>query len=683
MSRDSRYDILFEPVQIGPHRAKNRFFQVPHCNGMGTRYPRSMGAMRRIKAEGGWAVVCTEETEIHPNGDMSPLNEGRLWGRTDAEKYRPMLDGVHEFGALAGIQLSHPGHRDPGLYSREAPLAVGHIPVSTDNYPQQARAMDLEDIRAYRNWHRNAACLAADAGFDIVYVYCREGANLNGQFLSRSLNRRSDEYGGSLENRMRLTREILEDTKAAVGDRCAVALRFTVDDFRVENGMQDRAECEDAIMLIADVPDLWDVNIRSWSRDSVTSRFGPEGHQEHFVSFVKALVPTPVVGVGRFTSPDAMAGQVRRGILDFIGAARPSIADPFLPAKIESGKIDAIRECIGCNICVTADSTMVPLRCTQNPTMGEEYRRGWHPETVPQKSDATSVLVVGSGPAGLEAASTFVRRGYEVTLAEARDVLGGRVTREAELPGLSAWARVREHRLYHIETAVNCQAFLQSRLEADHVLEMDCDHVVIATGARWRRDGTGRTHTQPIPVGSSIRVLSADDVMNGADIVGPVLIYDDDCYYMGSVLAEKLVNEGHEVILATPASDVSAWTHATLEQGMIEARLRNLSVQLFEKYSLTGADDGVARLRHVAGGADQEIDCKTIVMVTARDPEDSLYQALMRLHTVWTDHGLRTVVRIGDALAPGTIAAAVYDGHLHAREFGLRSDEVLFRRELF
>ncbi len=683
MSRDPRYDILFEPVKIGPHTAKNRFFQVPHCNGMGTTYPMSMGAMRRTKAEGGWAVVNTEETEIHPNGDMSPLNEGRLWDRTDIARYRPMLDGVHEFGALAGIQLNHPGHRDPGLYSREAPLAVGHIPVSTDNYPQQGRAMDLSDIRDYRSWHRNAAILAAEAGFDIIYIYCREGANLNGQFLSRFLNTRTDEYGGSLENRLRVTREILEDTKDAVGDRCAVALRFTIDDLRDDNGVQDKAECEDAIGMIADIPDLWDVNVRTWSRDSVTSRFGPEAHQEEHVSFVKALVPTPVVGVGRFTSPDTMVRQVKRGILDFIGAARPSIADPFLPTKIERGEIDAIRECIGCNICVTADTTMVPLRCTQNPTMGEEHRRGWHPEIVPPKSDHKSVLVVGSGPSGLEAAATFVRRGYEVTLAEARDVLGGRVTRESQLPGLSAWARVREHRLYHIQSAVNCQTFLQSRLEPDHVFEMGCEHVVVATGARWRHDGTGRSHARAIPVSEDMHVLSPDDIMMGAQVTGPVLIFDDDCYYMGSVLAEKLVADGHKVALATPTPNVSAWTEHTLEQGLIEARLRDLSVRIFEKHTLFGAGSGIAHLEHVGGGPANDVACNTIVMVTARDPIDDLYRTLMARQNEWADNGVASVARIGDASAPGTIAAAIYTGHLHAREFEIPKADRLYRREFF
>ncbi len=133
-----------------------------------------------------------------------------------------------------------------------------------------------------------------------------------------------------------------------------------------------------------------------------------------------------------------MVHQVKSGILDLIGAARPSIADPFLPRKIETGDLEDIRECIGCNICVSGDFTMSPIRCTQNPTMGEEFRRGWHPERIRPKTSDSHVLVVGAGPAGLEAARALGNRGYTVSLAESSRALGGRVEREAKLPGLSA-----------------------------------------------------------------------------------------------------------------------------------------------------------------------------------------------------------------------------------------------------
>ena len=153
------------------------------------------------------------------------------------------------------------------------------------------------------------------------------------------------------------------------------------------------------IGLLAELPDLWDFVLGGWDNDSQTSRFSEEGNQEPYIAGLKSLTSKPVVGVGRFTSPDAMVRQIRKGLLDLIGAARPSIADPFLPRKIEEGRIEDIRECIGCNICISGDMTMSPIRCTQNPTMGEEWRRGWHPERIaPKRSDSADPG--GGGRAG-------------------------------------------------------------------------------------------------------------------------------------------------------------------------------------------------------------------------------------------------------------------------------------------
>src|SRR3569833_3175670 len=200
-------------------------------------------------------------------------------------------------------------------------------------------------------------------------------------FLSRRYNTRTDEYGGSLENRARLLKDLLEDTKEAVGDKCAVACRISVDELIGEEGLH-AAEARDIISYLAEIPDLWDLTLSSWDYDSQTSRFAEEGYQEPFVTGIKALTTKPVVGVGRFTSPDTMVRMVKSGILDLIGAARPSIADPFLPKKIDEGRHDDIRECIGCNMCVSGDHNKTPNQSTQKPTKGEEWRRNWHPEYI-------------------------------------------------------------------------------------------------------------------------------------------------------------------------------------------------------------------------------------------------------------------------------------------------------------
>ncbi|MEM9371438.1 MAG: NADH:flavin oxidoreductase, partial [Pseudomonadota bacterium] len=396
-ARDPRYDILFEPVRIGPVTAPNRFYQVPHCNGMGHAYPSSMAEMRGVKAEGGWGVVCTEEVEIHHTCEISPTIEGRLWDDRDIPVLAKMCDKIHAHGSLAGIEPTYSGVASSNRYSREIPMGPSARPI--DYYdPVQARAMDKQDIRNLRRWYVDAAKRSRKAGFDIIYVYAGHNLPALMHFLSRRRNDRGDEYGGSLENRVRLFREVLEETKEAVGDTCGVAVRFAVDEMAGEDGLTCDGEGHDVVEMLAEIPDLWDVNVSEWENDSQTSRFAKQGFQDDYVNFVKKVTSKPVVGVGRYTSPDTMVSLIRRGALDLIGAARPSIADPFLPRKVEEGRLDDIRECIGCNICVSGDYMMTPMRCTQNPTMGEEWRRGWHPERIAPKSSDESILIVGGGP---------------------------------------------------------------------------------------------------------------------------------------------------------------------------------------------------------------------------------------------------------------------------------------------
>ena len=669
MPRDPRFDVLFEPVRIGPVTAPNRFYQVPHCTGIGYRRPQTLAALRGMKAEGGWGTVCTEYCSIHPSSDDDPYPSASIWDDEDVRSLSLMVDKVHNHGALAGVELWHGGAASANHYSREAPLGPFSRPAGVYD-PIQTRAMDKDDIRELKRWHVEAAVRAQRAGFDIVYVYACHWYLLK-EFLNPS-NQRSDEYGGSLENRVRLLRELIEETKEAVGDTCAVAVRFAASSGGPDDD-QDTAEPRAVVELLADLPDLWDITVHDYSHEMGSSRFVQEGSLEATVSWVKEVTNKPVVSVGRFTSPETMLRLVRQGVIDLVGAARPSIADPFLPQKISEGREDDIRECIGCNICYAGDQTGTPIRCTQNPTMGEEWRKGWHPEQIPPKGSESRVLIVGGGPAGLEAAVSLGRRGYEVVLAEARTELGGRVTLESALPGMAEYARVRDWRLTQIGKLPNVEFYLDSVVDEEQILEFGADRVVIATGAQWRRDGTGRWREEPVPGWDGASVITPDDIMADKMPSGPVVVFDDDHYYMGGVVAEKLRRAGLDVTLVTPANEVSTWTTHTEEQYRIQERILGLGIVVETGTSIAGIGESSATLECIYTGKEREVDAAAVVMTTARVPNDSLYHSLA---------GRIAVQRIGDCLAPGTIAASVYSGHQYARELDAdKPADVRFRRE--
>jgi len=683
MTQDHRHDILFEPVKIGPVTARNRFYQVPHCNGMGHRRPRALAAMRGIKAEGGWAVVSTEECEIHPSTDVEPFCAGRLWDEDDIPYHALTCEAIHAHGALAAVELVHQGPVTPNRMTRIPPMGPS-ARATRDAYQTQARTMDKADIRALRRWYVDAATRAQRAGYDIVYLYAGHGLSVLQHFLVPRYNRRGDEYGGSLENRVRLLREVLEETKAAIGGRSAVALRLAVDELMGPDGLTATGEGHDVVAMLAELPDLWDVNVSDWPNDSQTARFAPEeGYQEAHIGFVKALTSKPVVGVGRYTSPDAMVSAIRRGVMDLIGAARPSIADPFLPKKVGEGRIEDIRECIGCNICVTGDNQSVPIRCTQNPTMGEEWRRGWHPERIAPRISCDPILVVGAGPAGLECAMQLGLRGYPVTLAEAGPELGGRLLGESRLPGLASYIRVRDHRALYLRSAPEVAIYRESALSAAHVHEFGAAHVYLGTGAHWRADGVGPSRHRPIPGLNHLPVYTPDDLMAGAALAGDVLIFDDDNYLMGGVLAEKLIADGCRVTLVTNRPTVSCWTADTMEQPWVQARLMRSGVELVLSHDLLRLEEGGAVAACAFTGRERPIAAEALVLVTERVSENALYAELSaapsdRLAAA----GIRSLTLIGDAHCPATVAAAVHSGHLAARRHEAEGpDAALFRRE--
>jgi dimethylamine/trimethylamine dehydrogenase len=680
MARNPHYDILFESVKIGPKVAKNRFFQVPHASGMTNAAPHVRAAFREMKAEGGWGVVCTGACSIHPSSDDSPFPCATLWDEADVRSHAVMTEAVHRHGALAGVELWHGGAAALNRTTRHSPLSPSGVPWMATHVPfmsaSRPKIMDKEDIRSLIKWHRDAAIRAERAGFDILYVYAGMGY-LPYQFLLPEYNQRTDEYGGSARNRVRLVEQLLDTVREATHGRCAIALRISMQELRGRSSENAPSEAHEVIGYLKDAPDLFDVKMDYSATDCSPSRFSVEGSHEPTIDFMKTITSKPVVGVGRFTSPDTMVSQIKRGILDFIGGARPSIADPFLPQKINEGREADIRECIGCNICISSWHDGVWVRCTQNPTAGEEWRRGWHPEKI-SKDSVGSVLVVGGGPAGLEAALTLARRGFQVSLAEKSRTFGGRLNWETSLPGLKTWNRVAEYRLGQLEQMANVSLFPESEMSTQDALDFGAQHVVVATGARWLNRLCGANELPSAPI-EAPRICTPDDLMRGLVPEGPVAVFDFDNYYLGTAVAEGLASKGCEVTYITTAGTAAAWSFLTNEQALIHQALAKRGIAYRTLEIVMGFDGDTLHLAQIFSGEKRRIAARSLVIVGQRLGGSVLYDQMQAADLKTA--GIQSLVLAGDAHAPGAIAHAVYHGHKTARELGVAAENIMVQRD--
>ncbi|MDG2460982.1 MAG: FAD-dependent oxidoreductase [Luminiphilus sp.] len=670
--------VLFEPVQIGPVIAPNRFYQVPHASGMTEANPRVRAAFRETKAEGGWGVVSTGAVSIHPSSDDSPLPFARLWNDADIASHTLTTDAIHRHGSLAAVELWHGGAAVMNRTSRLPPLSPSGISWAATHVgfmgQLRPKKMTTADIDAVLHWQRLATRRALDAGFDILYVYAGMGY-LGYEFLLPEYNHRLDGYGGSLENRVRFVREMLEVTRDEAGRHAAVALRISLEELRAKPAEHYESEAHGVVSLLSDVPDLWDVKMDSSPTDCGASRFRPEGAHEPVIDFVKRVTDRPVVGVGRFTSPDTMVSQINRGVLDFIGGARASIADPFLPSKIREGRSDDIRECIGCNICIASWHDGVPVRCTQNATAGEEWRRNWHPERYTRIEAPSNLLIVGGGPAGLEAAVVAARQGMEVTIAEQAGDWGGRVLSESQLPGMATWRRVRDHRVWLLSQMGNVAMFTNSELDAETALGFGADHIAIATGSRWTRRLYSALEIPTEPMNTP-QVFTPDDVFASRVTGDRLLVFDFDNYYLGGVIAEHLATQGRTVTYASPAGHASAWTFMTNELPFVYQALARHNVVIHTSTNLMTFDGHRAMLQNLFNATPMELDVDGIVIVGHREPHDDIYETLIQ--TTKTDDAT-SVHLVGDALAPGAIVHAVHSGHGFARS--LAEDDTSYLRD--
>jgi dimethylamine/trimethylamine dehydrogenase len=679
MARDPRHDILFEPVQIGCKTLRNRFYQSPHCTSFGAELPGAQAGIRAMKAEGGWAAVNTEFCSIHPSSDSRPLVSARLWDDDDARNLGRMAEQAHEHGALAGVELWHGGCVAGNLESRLPARSVSQL-TDESLYSTSCYELDKAGIREIQGWYVAAARRARDVGFDMINIEGAECGALPQHFLMSKFNRRTDEYGGSLANRARFWLEVTEQVREAVGDECAVTMRVCVDTLN-DNPLGIRAaeEAYELIELGDHLVDFWDLQAggyvaAEWAGDdAVASRFAGEFSHRKYIEAVRGATRKPIAAVGRFTNPDTMAEAVRSGVIEIIAAARPSIADPFLPQKIEQGRYDEIRECIGCNICASRFGLGAPIVCTQNATLGEEYRRGWHPERFATATNAErTVLVVGAGPAGMECATVLGKRGMSaVHLVDEHDGIGGCIREISAYPHLGEWSRVTTYRQVQLDKLDNVEVVTRTRLDAEDVLTYGAEIVVLATGARWRADGMNGPTQAPIPGAEHDFVFTPEQVSAaGGAIDGEhVLVYDTDGYFTAVGMAEMLLAAGKRVTVLTPFPNFATFMFFTGEAFRVNRELRAQGVSVITSHLLSEIGLGGALHGQNVWSPDPVAwQADAVVLVTQRQPSDALYRELKADPERLEREGIEAVHRIGDCLAPRTIAENVFDGHRLARE---------------
>ncbi|MDE0752860.1 MAG: FAD-dependent oxidoreductase [Planktomarina sp.] len=679
MAREKRHDILFEPIQIGPKTLRNRFWQVPHCNGAGSDRPGFQAKHRGTKAEGGFAAIFTEVCMVSQDSDAMPFVASKLIDKGDIRNLRMMTDEVHKHGGLAGVELTHGSSFCFNSESRMPGRGPSQVP-NEFNPMSSAREISISEIKKMQRDHVDAALRAREAGFDLLTVFCGL-ATIPNYFLYKWNNKRTDEYGGSFENRARFTVELLQMMREEIDD-CAIGIRFPIDTLDEPFGYGDlgvRAQGEGMqfIELLDDLVDYWDINIGTlnWGEDAGSSRFFETNHQEQYTKYAKQVSKKPVINVGRFTDPDTMVNAINSGQCDIIGMARPSIADPFLPKKIEEGRYEDIRECIGCNVCVSRwEQGGPPIWCTQNTTAGEEYRRGWHPEKFTKTTKAEPpVIVLGAGPAGLECAMTLGKRGYEtVQLIDAGNVVGGHMNWLTKITGFGDWKRVVDWRKTQIDIHTNVGIELNTKLSYENLLEYGAEHIVFATGSHW--DTTGMSAILHDHIGGADASLPSivtpeQYMVEGKKVGKRVVVIDNEGYYMGSAMAIELAQKCHEVTYINYSETVGPYLRLTLEEQRVYMQLMELGVKIVSSHMVVAAVEGKVTAMHLYSGEETEYDYDTVMLVTHRISDCELYDQMLANPGEMEEAGIKSIHLIGDAHTPGMIAQATFSGARLAREF--------------
>jgi mycofactocin system FadH/OYE family oxidoreductase 2 len=637
--RHPQFPYLFSPLRVGSVTVPNRVVFSAHLTNLAERNlpGPDLLAYYEERARGGAGLIITEEQSVHPT-DHAYERLIKAFDEAVVPRYRELTRRVHAHGALIFAQINHNGGQAASTYTRLPVWAPS--PVADPLFREVPKEMEQAEIDEVVASYATVARHLLQGGFD--------GAELQGshsslirQFLSPFANRRTDAYGGSVEGRARLVREIVQAIREEVGREFVLGLRLPGDEF-IEGGLVLEHTLATAELLDRDGQlDYFNTSIGTATHTLFMvegSMHLPPGYQLFTAAALRRVTDLPVVGVGRIKDPVQAERALASGHCDLVGMVRQQIADPATARKAREGLVEEIRLCISCNQeCIGREGLNLEIGCIENPAAGHEAERA--PHRAPPATPARRVLVVGGGPAGMQCAATAARRGHRVTLCEAEDQLGGQVRLAVRVPNRAEFGDLVRNLEGEVRRA-GVEVQTSRRLNADEVLAGDWDAVVCCTGA--------------VPAPPAPGVLSVWDVMRDAPVGETVAVVDQVGFHQATSTAEWLAQRGCRVEVLAPALSAGQDLGLTLDHENWHRRVLALGVRIHTSVAPLGFEGGSVQGVDAWSGRPLEFGpYDTVVVANHGRPADELYLALK---------GRVEVHRAGDCLAPRRAGNAIVEG---------------------